>query len=204
MEERELASLDKYNGLPGIAQMLGTDLITGNPSVSILPEHRRLYGENILPDPTQKTFLQLFCTAMRDKMLILLMATAIISVILWAIFDRDDTTGWIDGASILITVFVIAAVHSITDYRQQKAFTSIFRMKNDILVSVIRAGERVRIPASEVVVGDLLYLDAGNKLVADGLYVDGRGLKLNESETLPIHVGRQRPFMWGGSTVEEM
>jgi Ca2+-transporting ATPase len=207
MEEREMASLQTFHGVEGVARSLASGLSTGLADVASIEARREKYGENALPDPKQKTFLQLFLTALSDKMLIILMIAAIVSLILYAVFhEEEDKTGWVDSASILIAVVVVALVQSITDYRQQQAFTTINRMKNDNLVSVIRSGERVRVRATEIVVGDLLYLDAGNKLVADGLFVDGRGLKLNESETtgetLPVTIDENHPFMCSGATVE--
>ncbi|KAK8888439.1 hypothetical protein M9Y10_039516 [Tritrichomonas musculus] len=207
LEERELTSLEKFGGIEQIAKDLHTDLTKGITDLSTLEARREKYGKNVLPDPPTKSFCRLFLEALNDLMLIILMVAAVVSLILVLVFpDPDDDLGWIDSVSILAAVLIVSLVQAITNYRQQSAFTAINRLKNDNLIAVIRNNDRIKVNSTEIVVGDVLYLDAGNKLVADGLYINGRNIKLNESETtgetVPVNSSKEKPFMFCGSTVE--
>lgn len=201
LEERELTSLEKFGGIEQIAKDLHTDLTKGITDLSTLEARREKYGKNVLPDPPTKSFCRLFLEALNDLMLIILMVAAVVSLILVLVFpDPDDDLGWIDSVSILAAVLIVSLVQAITNYRQQSAFTAINRLKNDNLIAVIRNNDRIKVNSTEIVVGDVLYLDAGNKLVADGLYINGRNIKLNESETtgetVPVNSSKEKPFMF--------
>lgn len=206
LEEKEISSLEKMGGLEGILKELKTNKETGIMEMSSIEERKEVFGRNVLPDPPSKSFLRLFWEAITDLMLIILMIAAVISLILVLVFQRDEKLGWVDSVSILVAVFIVSFVQAFTNYNQQKSFQNINRMKNDQAVPVVRNNDRVKIPATDIVVGDLLYLDAGAKLVSDGIFIEGRNLKLNESavtgETLPVNIGDDHPFCYSGSTVE--
>ncbi|OHT14867.1 Calcium-transporting ATPase PAT1 [Tritrichomonas foetus] len=192
-------------GVDGILKELKVDKINGITDNSF-EERKTNFGPNVLPDPPTKSFIRLFFEAMSDLMLIILMISAVVSLALVLAFPGDEKLGWVDSVSILVAVIFVSLVQAITNYRQQKAFTNINRMKNDNLTPVVRNGERIKINSTEIVVGDILYLDNGNKVSADGIFISGRELKLNESavtgEVLPVQISNDNPFCCAGCTVE--
>ena len=206
MEQRDSGVLEKMGGVKGIMEELKTDSEKGICDLSTLDKRKEELGKNVLPDPPTKSFLRLFLEALSDLMLIILMVSAVISLILVLVFPGDDELGWIDSVSILVAVLIVSLVQAITNWRQQRAFTNINRMKNDNLTPVVRNGERIKINATEIVCGDVLYLDNGNKVSADGIFISGRDLKLNESavtgEVLPVSITEENPFCCCGCTIE--
>ncbi|OHT09384.1 Calcium-transporting ATPase 4, plasma membrane-type [Tritrichomonas foetus] len=206
MEQRDSAVLKEMGGVENIIKELKTDSEKGICDLSTISQRKTELGANVLPDPPTKSFFRLFIEALGDLMLIILMVSAIISLILVLCFPGEDKLGWIDSVSILVAVLIVSLVQAITNWRQQRAFTNINRMKNDNLTPVVRNGERIKINATEIVVGDILYLDNGNKVAADGLFISGRDLKLNESavtgEVLPVSISDENPFCCSGCTVE--
>jgi len=208
MENRTQESLNEFGGIEGIASELKTDLERGILDLDSIGPRREKFGGNMLPDPPSKSFFSLFFHALKEPMLIILMITSFVALILSLAFpDPEDSHAWIDSVSILVAVLLVAMAQAVTDYKQQVAFTAINKMKNDNPITVVRNGQRIKISATEVVVGDLLYLDVGNKVVGDGLFISGRKLVVNESattgESRPINVPKDTIFLTGGSTVEQ-
>lgn len=207
MEQRDKAVLQDMGGVDGICNELQTNKENGIQNLSSIQNRKTEFGANVLPDPPTKSFFRLFLDALSDLMLIILMVSAVLSLVLVLVFPPPgEDLGWIDSVSILVAVLIVSLVQAITNWRQQKAFTNINRMKNDNLTPVVRNGERIKINSTEIVVGDILYLDNGNKVSADGIFISGRELKLNESavtgEVLPVSISEDNPFCCSGCTVE--
>lgn len=207
MEQRDMSVLNNMGGVDSILSELKTSQDKGIVDMNSIEERKKAFGANVLPDPPTKSFCKLFLEALLDLMLIILMVSAVVSLVLVLVFPPPgEKLGWIDSVSILVAVLIVSLVQAITNYRQQKAFTNINRMKNDNLTPVIRNGERIKLNSTEIVVGDILYLDNGNKVAADGIFISGRELKLNESavtgEVLPVSISEENPFCCSGCTIE--
>lgn len=207
METRELSQLESMGGVDAIISELKTSKDKGITDLTSVDQRKKDFGANVLPDPPTKSFCRLFLEALSDLMLIILMVSAVVSLVLVLVFPPEgEKLGWIDSVSILVAVLIVSLVNAITNYRQQKAFTNINRMKNDNPTPVIRNGERIKLNTTEIVVGDILYLDNGNKVAADGIFISGRELKLNESavtgEVLPVSIDEKNPFCCSGCTIE--
>ena len=208
MEIKTLEALNEHGGVQGLLQELQTDSEKGITDLSSIPLRREKFGANTLPDPPTKTFFALFFNALKEPMLIILMISSIVALALSLAFpDPKDSHAWIDSVSILVAVLLVSLAQALTDLKQQTAFTAINKMKNDNPITVVRDSKRIKISGPEVVVGDILYLDVGNKIIGDGLYLSGRKLVVNESattgESRPINIDETKPFLTGGSTVEQ-
>ena len=88
---------------------------------------------------------------------------------------KSRSTGWIDGAAILIAVILVSNVAAGTDFDKEKKFRALNTVKNDRKVRVKRDGKQEVIQIGEVQVGDVVILDTGDMVPADGLFVTGHG-----------------------------
>ena len=91
------------------------------------------------------------------------------------------------------------------DYQKDKQFKKLNAQKDKLEVKVMRDGEQILVENTEVVVGDLLLLDTGDKLVADGIVVKGFNLVVDEApltgETEPVPKGEDDIWCMSGCEV---
>ncbi|KAH7430908.1 hypothetical protein KP509_08G020300 [Ceratopteris richardii] len=134
------------------------------------------------------------------------MACAVLSLI-FGIRSHGWKEGWYDGASIAFAVLLVVTVTSCSDYHQSLQFIALNEEKRNIPVQVVRGGRRLKISIFELLVGDLVVLNIGDQVPADGLFVEGHSLSIDESsmtgESEQVHVDQKRPFLLSGCKVED-
>ena len=138
------------------------------------------YGKNELKEPRKKTVIESFLEQLNDPLIYVLLAAAIISLLLHEVSD---------AVIIAIVVFMNAIVGMIQEGKAQKALDSLKKLTSP-RAYVIREGKEREIPASQLVVGDIVCLDAGCQVPADLRLTRTSSLKVEESaltgESLPI------------------
>lgn len=212
----ERQSKDYYKilgGLEGFADKFGTDLNTGLTSQTDYKRLRKLYGENILPDPPSKSWWYYFWHAFQALCLQILFFSAIVSLILTALFPagHGDSTharwlDFVDTIAIFLSILVVCLIEAQTNYLQQQSFKEINKLKNSFNITVIRDSEEKQIPNIELYVGDILSLKSGDRIAADSLYISGHNLKVDNSsetgESVAVSVHENNPFLLGGAAIE--
>ncbi|KAK9741969.1 hypothetical protein RND81_03G140300 [Saponaria officinalis] len=121
------------------------------------------------------------------------------------------TEGWpkgvYDGLGILLSILLVVMVTAVSDYKQSLQFKDLDKEKKNIKVDVTRAGERQKTSIYELVVGDIVNLSIGDQVPADGLFLSGYNLSIDESslsgESEPVHVTKERPFLLSGTKVQD-
>jgi len=88
---------------------------------------------------------------------------------------------WVEGVAILFAVVIVVLVGSINDYQKELQFRKLNAKKEDREVKVIRNGETVLVSVFDIVVGDVLHLEPGDVVAADGIFLRGHNLKCDES-----------------------
>jgi P-type Ca2+ transporter type 2C len=172
--------LDSIGGVELLAQNLGVSLTHG-ASNSNLDRLRSKYGTNTFPESPMKGFFELFFEAFQDTTLMILIAAAIVSLIIGMV-EHGVSEGWIEGGAILIAVFLVASVTAFNDYTKELQFRALeHSSQGDERCSVIRDGEIERINPKDLVVGDLILLQAGDAIPADSIVCDNNIVKANES-----------------------
>ncbi|OHT05277.1 calcium motive P-type ATPase [Tritrichomonas foetus] len=199
-------------GIQPYIDAFGTDIEHGlsqSEKDNNFQERREKWGVNILPDPPKQSWCSMFIECFGDLMLKILLISAILSIILASVFPEGGERkieNYIDTISIFIAVFLVAFVQTQTNYSQQKAFMEINKLKNEFNVSVIRCGEETQILNTEVLVGDILTLKNGDRVAADGFYIRGHNLKVNNSqetgESCAVSITEDKPWVLGGGAVE--
>lgn len=203
------AALEKLGSVSGVEKKLFTNADTGLAVNDEIQERRQIYGANELPIPESKTWTDLFLESFQDTTLIILIVAAVVSLVIG--FMEDPRKGWIEGAAILFAVIIVAAVTATNNYSKEAQFRKLNAVKDDIHVSVIRGDKVISLNIKELVVGDIVRLNAGDKVPTDGLLVDGSDVACNESaltgepdeksKTNKSIIDGGDPFMLSGSTI---
>ena len=146
-------------------------------TVQQVEESRKAYGANSLthlpPDPLWKKILEGF----KDPMIMILLVALLIQVVLFA-FGKAD---WYEPVGILIAIMIANGVAAFSENKQEgKASALKAEEEAKEMAKVLRDGKLMEIHVSEVVVGDLVYLQAGDKIPADGEVVEG-DLKVDQA-----------------------
>ena len=138
-------------------------------------ESRKKYGTNEITRQKKNTFLKLLLESLGDPIIkILLIALAIKVVVLFRDFDWYETIG------ILIAIFLASFISSISEYGSEQAFNRLQEESIKTLVKVKREDGIKEIPLPDVVVNDIVLLNSGDKVPADGFIIKGN-LSVDES-----------------------
>ncbi|TNJ28912.1 Plasma membrane calcium-transporting ATPase 2 [Giardia muris] len=171
----------KFGGTEKLIQDLQTDGLTGL-SDSAVTAHRAFYGVNKVEPRPPKSFICLFFETFKDVTIIILLVAAIISIVVNVIPQLNpEPLGWIDGVAILVAVILVALVSSINNYSKEKQFRKLNAVKNDKKIKVVRNGSDTVISIFDIVVGDIVILELGDQIPADGLLLQANDMKCDES-----------------------
>ncbi|KAK1326296.1 putative calcium-transporting ATPase 13, plasma membrane-type [Acorus calamus] len=198
--------LTRCGGVRGVLAGLRTHIERGiNGSDADVRVRSEAFGRNALNKPPSKGFLRFALEAINDRILILLLACAIVSLA-FGVKQHGLREGWYDGGSILVAVFLVVAVTAVSNFRQSKQFERLSEKYNDVSVDVMRGGRRREVSVFDLVVGDVVWLKIGNQVPADGLFLEGYALKVDESSMTgeSDHVdidGEGMPFLMSGAKV---
>ena len=138
-------------------------------------EQRKKYGSNSISINKSNKFINILITSLSDPIIkILLIALAIKVIFLFSSFDWYETIG------LVIAIFVASFISSISEYGSEKAFIKLQEEASKIKCRVKRDGKLQEISIDDVVVGDIISLEVGDKIPADGYLVSGE-LTVDES-----------------------
>ena len=149
-------------------------------------ERLEKYGKNKIEDKKKETIFMKFIKQFNDIMIIILIISAIISAIVTKI---DGSNDYIDSIIIITIVMLNAIMGALQEAKAEKSIDALKQMSTPV-VKVKREGNIVTIPNEDVVIGDLVLLEAGNYVPADCRIIKSYNLKIEESsltgETVPI------------------
>ncbi|KAG2501673.1 hypothetical protein HYH03_000176 [Edaphochlamys debaryana] len=210
--EKDADGLAKHGGAQGLAKELETDLHQGlsdGTGLDSVEAHKNAYGANTFPDKPPPNFFMMLLEAAKDPMIIILLVVAIVTIILGAaVPEQRAHQGWSEGLAVLGTALIVIFIGAGQDYSKELQFQKLNALKDVIEIKVTRNGKQVLVPNSEVVVGDVLFLDTGDKIIADGIVIDSQGLVIDEAsltgESDPIKKdAASDPWIRSGTTVNE-
>lgn len=139
-------------------------------SLEEVEESRKKYGSNILtqipPEPLWKKIFEGF----KDPMIMILLVALAVQLVLFFLKQAE----WFEPVGILIAILIANGVASISENKQEsKASALKAEEEAKETAKVVRDGKLEEIHVSEVVVGDIVYLQAGDKIPADGIVIGG-------------------------------
>lgn len=143
-------------------------------------QRRNKYGFNELEEGKGKSTLKVFFEQFSDFLVIILIVAAIISAFL----------GEIESMIVIMTVVILNSVlGTVQHVKAEQSLNSLKELSSPV-ARVLRNGQKEEILSKDVVVGDILYLDAGDYVSADGRVLESYSLQINESsltgESLPV------------------
>ncbi len=150
------------------------------------------YGKNVINKAKSKNFFTRLLDAFKEPMLvILLFGFALAFGTELGKFLKTGEGDFAECVGILLAVILSVSITLIMEGSSQKAFNALGRIYDNLSVRVIRNGKTVLIPQTEVVVGDIVILESGDKIVADGRLIESNDLLVDESaltgESLPVN-----------------
>lgn len=204
----ECLTLAQFGGVEEVAALLQTDVKHGiRDNQADIDQRKDVFGVNMFQKLPSKGFLPFVLEAFKDTTIIILLICAVLSLG-FGIKQHGWKDGWYDGGSIILAVVLVIVVSSLSNFKQSKQFEKLSAKSSDIRVEVVRGGRRQTISIFDVVVGDIVYLKIGDQVPADGLFLEGHSLKVDESsmtgESEHVHVnGNTNPFLLSGTKVTD-
>lgn len=150
--------------------------LTGQEASKRLSEH----GRNVLPEPKVRGPLIRILSQFHNLLIYVLLLAALVTALLGH---------WLDTSVIIAVVVINAIIGFIQEGKAENALRAIKKMLSAQAL-VLRDGKRISIPAEELVVGDIVYLQSGDKVPADLRLIKIKNLKVQESaltgESMPV------------------
>lgn len=145
-------------------------------SSSKVEEQRNKYGSNKLTEKKQDGFWKKYFEAFSDPIIKILLVALVINLI----FVFTGNAEWYEAVGIFVAVLLATFVSTFSEYSNEKAFAKLQAEADEIKCKVIRDGIVQEIQIDDIVVGDYVLLQAGDKVPADGVIVNGE-IKVNQS-----------------------
>ena len=128
-------------------------------------------GENVLMEGKKKSVLAVFAEQFCDLLVVILIAAAIISMF----------SGNVESTIVIVAVIILNAVLGTVQHEKAKKSLESLKSLSSPNAKVIRGGQKIEVPSARVVPGDILLLEAGDMVVADGRILNNYSLQVNES-----------------------
>lgn len=141
--------------------------LTSSRAEKILAEK----GENVLEEGKRKSTLQVFLEQFCDLLVVILIIAALISMV----------SGNVESTVVILAVIILNAILGTVQHAKAEKSLDSLKSLSSPNAKVLRDGQKVEIPSARVVPGDILYLEAGDLVVADGRILENYSLQVNES-----------------------
>ena len=129
--------------------------------------------------------------ALTEPMLILLLCAWVITIAVNIVnVTQGEAFDWAECVGILVAVLISVVLTVVMEGRSAKAFEELNKIKEGVEIKVVRDGIVQYVPQQELVAGDIVYLETGNKVAADGRLLESTSLMCDESsltgESAPV------------------
>ncbi|KAH6560421.1 hypothetical protein BASA50_009684 [Batrachochytrium salamandrivorans] len=167
---------------------------------------RAAFGENIIPPPNSESIIEIvWHTIVEDPILKILIVGAV--VVLSLSSATCPSSGWIEGFAIVLAVLIVLSVTAGNDWSKDRRFKKLLLLQTDKRCRVLRSGIRSEISSWDILVGDVIELVAGDEIPADGVFISGNRLVVDESpltgESMPCKKSTSSPFLFSGCHANE-
>ena len=139
-------------------------------------ESRLKYGDNVLTPPKRVSLWKLYIEKYRDPIIQILLIAVAVSLIL-AFIEND----FMETIGIILAVFIATTVGFYFEMDAAKKFKLLTAINEDQPVKVRRNGKVIEIPRHDVVVGDIVLIEVGDEIPADGELIKAVNLQVDES-----------------------
>ena len=139
-------------------------------------ESRQRHGDNVITPPKDDSAWKLFAEKFRDPIIRILLLAAVLSLAIGFV-HRDFT----ESVGIICAIVLATCVGFWFEWDAMRRFRRLNKVNDDIAVKVMREGGMLEIPRRDVVVGDVVHIESGETVPADGELVEAVSLRINES-----------------------
>ena len=159
---------------------------TGGLTTAQVPECRSRYGINVMTPPVREPLWKQYAGKFDDPIIRILILAVIISTVVALV----KGSGFLDTIGIVFAILLSTGIAFINEYRSSREFEVLNARRDDVAVKVIRNGHPASVSSRDIVVGDLVLLEAGDSLPADGWVISADEMYSDESaftgETEPV------------------
>lgn len=207
VEGHKADKLKHHGGVDGLANKLKTSITNGLAvDDKELTRRQKLFGTNEFTEREQRGFWVFVWEALQDMTLMVLAACAFVSLIV-GIATEGWPHGAHDGLGIVASILLVVFVTATSDYRQSLQFRDLDKEKKKISIQVTRNGYRQKLSIYELLPGDIVHLAIGDQVPADGLFLSGFALSIDESsltgESESVKVNAENPYLLSGTKVQD-
>lgn len=133
--------------------------------------YREKYGENVLSEKKKKSTIQVFFEQFKDLLVIILIIAGIVSI----------ATGNVESTIVIFAVIILNAILGTVQHVKAEQSLNSLKALSAPNAKVLRNGVKTEVPSKDIVPGDILVLEAGDLVVADGRIIENYSLQVNES-----------------------
>ena len=145
---------------------------------------RQKYGENLLTPPAKEPMWKRFITKFEDPLIIILLVAGVLSIAIsfyeyYGLYEGTEV--FFEPVGIFIAILLATGMAFFFEEKANKAFSVLNQVNDEEPVEVIRNGNTTQITKREVVVGDIVRLNTGSEVPADGVLLQAISLNIDES-----------------------
>lgn len=208
VKDKNLEELQSLGGVEGLAKILMTNIENGiKGDDNDLNKRLGKFGSNTYQKPPPLGIIYFVIEAFKDTTILILLGCAALSLG-FGIKEHGAQEGWYEGGSIFVAVFLVVVVSAGSNFKQERQFDKLSKISDNIQIDAVRDGRRQKISIFDILVGDVVFLKIGDQVPADGLFIDGHSLQVDESsmtgESDHVEVdSHQNPFLFSGSKIAD-
>ena len=146
-------------------------------STSQVTEFRKKFGTNTMTPPVREPFWRQYVKKFDDPIIKILLLAGTISAIVSVIRG----SGFLDTIGIIIAILLSTGISFFNEYRSSREFDVLNAHRDDVAVKLVRDGHPVSVASRDIVVGDLILLEAGDAIPADGWVCSADDILVDES-----------------------
>ncbi|HJE47664.1 calcium-translocating P-type ATPase, PMCA-type [Phocaeicola coprophilus] len=158
-----------------MSQNVNEPHLTGLTDQEVLTS-RQQHGENLLTPPKRPSIWKLYLEKFQDPVIRVLLVAAVFSLII-SIIENE----YAETIGIFFAIFLATGIGFYFEYDANKKFDLLNAVGEETPVTVIRNGKIREIPRKDIVVGDIVVLNTGEEIPADGTLLEAVSLQVNES-----------------------
>lgn len=147
-------------------------------------ESRQKYGDNSMTEQASESFWDKLKGNLGDPMIKILLVALGVNVLLWILglvgVIKNGAPEWYEPLGILVAIMLATLVSTISEYNNENAFQKLQEEASRIMCKVYRNGDITEVAINDIVVGDAILLQSGDKIPADGIIIDG-AIKVDQS-----------------------
>ena len=161
-----------------------TDLVNGLTSKEV-EESRRVNGANILTPPEKVSLWKQFLEKFEDPIIRILLLAWLLSMIISAVHcwgpEHAGFSAFLEPLGIFFAIVLASTIGFVFEVKAARAFDVLNTVNDNVQVTVKRDGKVQQVSRKDVVVGDIVLLNTGDEVPADGLLLETTSLQINES-----------------------